>query len=306
MSLEALRGLLAIAEPEIAPGPNVRGPDAALAVLGPRITPVYHAASGPWPEADAIDHVHDIRVATRRLRAALAITRDILGKRAADRSRAKLEAFGDVLGARRAADVNLERLDELRAAANDDETRAVIERLAGLVAIRRLRALDRLRTAYPPERLARHGHALLSAAQSARPDGPTLAAGMQSELEKRLARVKARLGSMQSKSDDAGHHGLRIALKRLRYTCEIIRPVLPDRVPSEATGALKTMQDALGKLHDEVELIALVNGPRVRWGSPAVGVDAIVGRLSETKDALFAAAHEKVEAHETALIAGLS
>lgn len=61
-------------------------------------------------------------------------------------------------------------------------------------------------------------------------------------------------------SDVAGHHALRIALKRLRYTLEIFRPLYPDRLRPAIDG-LKHLQELLGQIHDCDVWITHLSGP---------------------------------------------
>ena len=61
-------------------------------------------------------------------------------------------------------------------------------------------------------------------------------------------------------SDVPGHHALRIATKRLRYTLEIFRPLYPDRLRPAIDG-LKRLQELLGQIHDCDVWITHLSGP---------------------------------------------
>lgn len=55
--------------------------------------------------------------------------------------------------------------------------------------------------------------------------------------------------SVQEPSDIAGHHALRIAVKKLRYTLEIYRPLYGNRLLPVLKN-LKHLQEILGEIHD--------------------------------------------------------
>jgi CHAD domain-containing protein len=87
---------------------------AARRVVAVRAGELFEHAGGVLDTGD-VERVHDMRVATRRLRAALEIFADAFD---ADEHRAVLrdvKRLADALGARRDPDVLLERLEALRA-----------------------------------------------------------------------------------------------------------------------------------------------------------------------------------------------
>jgi len=55
--------------------------------------------------------------------------------------------------------------------------------------------------------------------------------------------------SVRDPYDTAGHHALRIAAKKLRYTIEVFGPLFPDKLKPAVRG-LKTLQELLGEIHD--------------------------------------------------------
>src|SRR4051812_2907911 len=97
---------------------------AAARVVAVRADEVFEHADGVL-DTDDIERVHDMRVATRRLRAVLevfapcfdhALHRDVLGD---------VKALADALGARRDPDVQLEDLDEFAAAVPEPDLAGV-------------------------------------------------------------------------------------------------------------------------------------------------------------------------------------
>jgi CHAD domain-containing protein len=66
-------------------------------------------------ETSEIEHVHDMRVASRRLRAALEIFAPCFDRKEHRRLLGEVKRLGAALGARRDPDVQIARLEELRA-----------------------------------------------------------------------------------------------------------------------------------------------------------------------------------------------
>jgi CHAD domain-containing protein len=87
--------------------------EAAAATVAVRADEVFEHAGGVLDTTE-IERVHDMRVATRRLRAVLEIYAPCFPKGALRPVLADVKALADALGARRDPDVLLDRLDALR------------------------------------------------------------------------------------------------------------------------------------------------------------------------------------------------
>ena len=189
------------------------------------------------------DHVHDRRVAIRRLRTAIEVFEPTLPKRAKDVRRDLKGAF-NALGPRRDADVAIEAL------------RAIEPQLATAD----LPGFNGLLAAFEAEGAA--GHALdtesalranedaVVLAQRARDrNGPAAEKALRRAAGRRLAAVQARLGALDDPRDGAALHDLRIAAKRLRYVLEAAAPALGPAA-LEGAGAARGLQTVLGEIHD--------------------------------------------------------
>jgi CHAD domain-containing protein len=86
--------------------------EAAATIVGQRSDAVFALREGVLDIAD-IERVHRMRVATRRLRAALEVFGPALDARRGRRALAEVKALADALGERRDRDVQLERLARL-------------------------------------------------------------------------------------------------------------------------------------------------------------------------------------------------
>ena len=127
---------------------------AAAQVIEVRADEVIDQSSGVL-DLDEIEHVHDMRVATRRLQAAMEVFRKSFPRNRRRSALKQVRALADALGERRDPDVSIETLERLAEEINsgDDpgivaliehfrrEQAAANERLAPFVAEERLRLL---------------------------------------------------------------------------------------------------------------------------------------------------------------------
>jgi CHAD domain-containing protein len=192
------------------------------------------------------DCVHDMRVATRRLRAAL---------RLFDKGGTLTEAhdhvkrLGDALGVVRELHVQLGWLDgALRSRANDAPERPGIQTLMEERRIELPAAEEGLRGA-----LARwqDGLAEAIAETASRIDGRGRLGGrrMRKRLCDRMAQARNRLQAAIDSTDAHTAHRLRITAKKLRYDCELLQPAFPDAL-DPFIKQLVPLQELLGDLHD--------------------------------------------------------
>jgi CHAD domain-containing protein len=98
--------------------------EAAAAIVAQRSDAVFAQREGVLDTTD-IERVHRMRVATRRLRAALEVFGPALDARRGKRALAEVKALADALGERRDRDVQLERLDRLAEQTSGPEHHAV-------------------------------------------------------------------------------------------------------------------------------------------------------------------------------------
>ena len=129
---------------------------AAARVVEVRAAEVFEHAEGVLDTED-IERVHDMRVATRRLRAALEVFEPCFPAKPHRKALKRVKALADALGERRDRDVSIEFLEGFAAEAPEADRTAVaalIERLRGeqgeanealapFVAPRRLKKLRR-------------------------------------------------------------------------------------------------------------------------------------------------------------------
>jgi CHAD domain-containing protein len=218
-----------------------------------------------WNEAGSrlgvdLEFVHDMRVASRRLRMALAVFADAIPDEARNRFEDDLRFVGRALGRVRDLDVGLERVVELSDDAASEE-RAALAVFANDLSIRRARRRVALVEALDSERMI----GLRVAAQewiAAGPPSPgAVPAGgvpgfyaatrLISDAERAFEDA---YGEAEREMAPEALHALRLAGKRLRYTLEFLAPVLGDAAGARAK-RIARFQDFLGDHQDYVMLL---------------------------------------------------
>lgn len=203
--------------------------------------------------------VHQLRVAVRRLRAALSLFRPILAEEPAAFLARELDWLQEELGAARDWDVfALETLAPLRhrlaeesglgrlnARVTDQRQKSHVAALAALLDRRYTELLLKLELwledggwRLPAEPGAAAAPADRSAYELAR-----------AQLARRTRQVLKR-GRKRDEADEDSLHELRIAGKKLRYVVEFFRDLLPKGQAKAALESLKALQDCLGSLND--------------------------------------------------------
>lgn len=203
-------------------------------------------------EAGDVDAVHQVRVASRRLRELL----PLLGLEAgvARKLGRRLRKVTRELGGVRELDVLLLTLESLRGTAGHDER--AIDRIAAAVRADRASAGERLAAALSPDELARLARRLEREGK-----GLERAASRSAESARAWrwimdARIARRARAVVDGINDAGAvylperlHVVRIAVKKLRYGVELRDESAGARRSPEQI-SLRQAQELLGRLHD--------------------------------------------------------
>ena len=254
--------------------------------------PRVRAGADPDPEA-----IHQMRVATRRLRTMVLLFADGIAEPTRTRLAAELEWLGSALGGARDLDVQLAQLDAVRPSGAPVEpvlteffrdlaaTRsgAVLELRAALASTRYARLLRRLeRFATPPQRQRSPG--------PIPPLGVGAAAATAIAAAHRAVRKQAKRATRQS--GGLAYHKLRIRCRRLRYLLEFLAPLL-DEDADWLIARMTLLQDLLGEANDRV---ILAHRLRRHGAAEPTLPEAQRAVLEESADTLLLAAgglHEK-------------
>ncbi|ONI67263.1 CHAD domain containing protein [Kribbella sp. ALI-6-A] len=212
----------------------------------------------PEVRRDLPDALHKMRVATRRLRSALATYRPVVDREVGDQIRDELKWFAGELGGARDAEVLREHFlvavseqpselvmgrvagyidDHLRAVYKEARTQA-LEALESERYFRLLDTLDGL-VAAPP---------LLDAETKAKKQVPEL---LKHDLKRMRRCVKRAENAATLAEQDHELHETRKAAKRLRYAAESAVPLLGERA-AELVERAKHVQEILGDHQDSV------------------------------------------------------
>lgn len=245
------------------PGPPDFGPtdvtpestmgELAQAVLRRHVAALFAHEAGTRLGED-IEELHDMRVATRRLRAALALFADYLPPRTG-RLREELKWLGEVLGKVRDLDVQLERFTDMSVGdngAHPDEHDALHE-LGRLLLEERAAAREELLEAFESPRWERLAEEMQAVARSEpATGGPATVAAVLAVPPLVLSRHRAaaRAASRACRTGRAADfHRLRIRCKRLRYCLEFTTDLYSGHT-NRFIRRLTRLQDALGLLQD--------------------------------------------------------
>ncbi|MFY9329685.1 MAG: CHAD domain-containing protein [Georgfuchsia sp.] len=206
------------------------------------------------------EYIHQMRVALRRLRAAMRLFRAVLPPGLDKQLLPPLRELMMVLGATRDLDVLEAEIVAPVAAALPEEPR--IAALASLVAERRYRARQQLVALLGAPEYGRLMLLVMTrlngiAADEAEAAETSLVAFAATYL-KRLQRKTLRLAHAVHQDDPVSLHALRIAAKRLRYALEFFSPLLHTRRAATLLNHLTQLQDKLGQLNDLANAGALL------------------------------------------------
>jgi len=220
--------------------------------------------------------LHDLRVATRRMRALLRAGRAGLDERWAEGLRTELGWLAGETNDARDLDVLLEELEPRSEQLGDPDAGSAAQLIERLTADRSA-ARDRVLAALASPRYLALVDRLVAEAGSPRLSGDELDFGaLVSGEYRRMRKAARRLGD----DPDTAMHRLRIAGKRVRYAAELAaRP--EDRQGRAFIRAAKELQDVLGTHQD-----AVVAEERIRTvaADAGPGLALAAGRLIEQEE----------------------
>ncbi len=221
--------------------------------------------------ADDARAVHRLRVATRRAGAALRAFAPVLDESLAKRLRRRLRRLRRAAGRTRQCDVHARIIESAITDAAPDRKRAM-KRLLDQIAEDRIEARRAMVAAAerdPPRRLRKEAKRVLALASQS----TTTYADLARESVQRQSRAVVDAAGADLESP-ANLHGLRIAIKRLRYTVEVFAPCLGESCVDRVYPALAEAQEFLGAANDLHEMAAwvesVVEGGRVTSDAEAL------------------------------------
>jgi CHAD domain-containing protein len=196
------------------------------------------------------EHVHQLRVAQRRLKTLLKLFRDDIDESWSERVAPGLKWFGDLLADARDWDVFTDKT--LPAYAQSDDTPERWQTLIAAADVQRNIARDKVRDA-----LASAQHARLTLAfiewlarfESHEDESPMRFVSFARERVRKDYRRIARVPDLTT-LDPHARHRVRIHAKRLRYTLDFFRSVTTRRTRKQSAKLLSELQTVLGEAND--------------------------------------------------------
>jgi triphosphatase len=267
------RGLQAIAVfPPVKPRMPTLAPDApaselAFACLRRQFDLMRLHEGAAW-EGLHIEGVHQMRVATRRIRAALKIFASVLPQSGLADIRETFRWLAEALGEVRDLDVYLANFASHEASVSPQD-RAAMQVFRQEVEAQWRQARQRLLACLATRRyedlLARFERYLASGPDphGARISTVDLAREVLDQQWRRVCRKEQRI---QENAPPAAYHELRIRCKRLRYACEFFAAVTGPR-ERRLLRQLKWIQDILGAHQDAWVAVERVRGLCERWST---------------------------------------
>jgi CHAD domain-containing protein len=236
---------------------------------------VFHAE-------DDVEHVHQLRVGTRRAAAALRIFKECLPERLFRKTRKALRSLRRSAGAARDWDVFLEMLQS-RLGRADSKQRRGLDFLLGFAHGQRVLAQEHLKEAHAghADKFALRVEQTLQSLDTTATAGPTLSELAVPTLTQLLHELET------AARGDLHHyealHQVRILGKQLRYAMEIFENCFEAHFRSEYYPAIVEMQEILGLANDSHVACQRLGALRTRlmhtqpkqWPHYQHGIDAL-------------------------------
>jgi triphosphatase len=274
-------GLAVPGPPELGPmevGPGSTLGEVAFAVIRRQLRELLAHEPGTRLGED-IEELHDMRVATRRLRAAFDLFVDAMPARA-PALREELRWLADALGAVRDLDVQLDRMTEMAQWAEGwpgAEDGSALAHLRALLEEQRADARQRLLGALDSPRWERLAGALVTLARQGplrrTPEAWVPAAVAVPPLVEKRHRAVTKAARKAHRSGIASDfHRLRIRCKRLRYSLEFTAGIYGQPV-QRFVKKLAGLQDELGRMQDAETAMTRLSSLAIPDATPRSGAN---------------------------------
>jgi CHAD domain-containing protein len=278
------------------PGVDATTPlgEAAPALLLAKAEPLFALEAAASSGAD-MDAVHDMRVASRRLRETMRLLEPLYPRREFRAWYARVRRITSALGPVRDADVFIDEFGCLGKDLGDGGRRAIAFLVGQRMGTRERelvvlnRELARLDLAQNRRTLRKLARSIAVSADTKRP----VAAFAHAAIAQRAGVVFGAMPAALPPDNVAEQHALRIDFKRLRYAVEVFAPVYGEDF-DELHETLTAFQDTLGDLHDlhlfldQLRDSALLQAAR-RAGVSAKDIGQVTAVLEDGARQVFAA-----------------
>jgi CHAD domain-containing protein len=222
-----------------------------------------------------IEYLHDMRVASRRLRECFSFFASLQDETRVKKALAQIKRITRAVGRSREMDVNLELLNDFSPPSNP-ELEAIREHFLEIftrdqekLRKRMDRDLKKMRLKDRKRAFQKAARAFLNERPSQLPTSTTSpVTSVVSFSEQTMSLIRTKVDALREfegmdacSQNDQPLHRLRIQIKKLRYTMEICNPMFENRLERAITLA-RNLQDLLGKIHDYGVLIGRLSSQR--------------------------------------------
>ena len=238
--------------------------EAAKKVLALRLGVVHHhLPAAVFHADDDSEHVHQLRVGTRRAGAALRLFANCLPARLYKKTRKALRTIRRSAGEARDWDVFLEML-QARLTKAPLKQRRGLDFLLGFAHGQRVLAQEHLRQAHgeKADKFTRHIQQVIDELDAAEPSSQTLSELAVPMLTQLLSELEA--AARADLQDYEALHQVRILGKQLRYAMEIFESCFASELRQRYYPAVVEMQEILGLANDSYAAYQRLNALRSR------------------------------------------
>jgi CHAD domain-containing protein len=271
-----------------------------------QVRATFDNASGA-KEGENIEHLHDMRVASRRLREALQLFQTFFPQKKLKKVVSQVRQVTRILGIPREMDVNVSLLRSYRPKVSTllftahEYLLEIFEFEQAKQRRRMLKAFDSLDLkeleAVLVQFVQGSAHSspvpqLLAQADEGPNSDSFLRQAAQTLQERAAPIVQHRLSLvLLHYGNDEQLHQLRISVKKCRYCLELLNPLYEGRF-EKAIGLAKELQEVLGKIHDysvvidrlRTQQMSLVEKGRLRLSK---GCQRVIADFGDTKQSLY-------------------
>jgi putative phosphoesterase len=209
-------------------------------------------------KSNDIEYIHKMRVASRRIRAALPLFINCFPKKNYKKWLKEIKGVTGILGSARDADVQIAFVNKYLDNLNEENIKIGVEVLLSKHIERRANMqpeinnkLDQLRTSHEIENIQDYCQQVKQRSNviGASIDIPSTYTKAHTYISEKLGDFLVMEECVHHENDIVNHHKMRIRAKWLRYTMEIFSPKYDEKL-EKYISVMKHFQDLLGEMHD--------------------------------------------------------